>query len=91
MTERRGYRVMGTVQGVGFRWWVRDAATRLGLRGWVRNEPDGTVRVEAEGAADALDRLEALLRSGPPAARVDDLRHEAPSSRQLPEAFEIAR
>lgn len=69
-TERLESIVHGMVQGVGFRWFVVRAANRHGLVGWVANQPDGTVRVIAEGTADRLDRLEAALASGPPGARV---------------------
>lgn len=62
--------VRGYVQGVGFREAVRREALALGLRGWVRNEDDGTVAVHAEGSPRALDRLVEALREGPPAARV---------------------
>ena len=58
--------VRGRVQGVGFRYHVVREARRLGLAGWVANERDGSVRTIAEGSSSALDRLEALLRSGPP-------------------------
>jgi acylphosphatase len=91
MTERRSYRIAGLVQGVGFRWWARDAASGLGLRGRVRNAADGTVRLEAEGSPEALDRLEQLLRRGPPAARVDDVSPDTLSSSPLPAGFEISR
>lgn len=91
MSERRRYRLDGRVQGVGFRWWARQAAERLGLRGWVRNERGGTVRLEAEGSAASLDRLEAALREGPPAARVASLELEPPGSDPLPPGFEITR
>ena len=65
--------VSGRVQGVGFRWWVRHAAQELGLRGRVRNLPDGRVEVEAAGRGDALDALRERLRQGPPGARVTRL------------------
>ncbi len=68
---RRGFRVRGRVQGVGFRWWTRRTAQGLGVRGLVRNMPDGSVEVHAVGPADALARLEEALRRGPPAARVE--------------------
>ncbi|HUF75562.1 MAG TPA: acylphosphatase [Longimicrobiales bacterium] len=68
---RRGFRVSGRVQGVGFRWWTRRTAQRLGLGGSVRNLPDGTVEVHAAGPADVVARLEAALQEGPPGARVD--------------------
>ena len=62
--------VRGRVQGVGFRWFVRERARRLGLAGWVRNQRDGSVEVAARGAADALHALEAALREGPDGADV---------------------
>ena len=58
------------MQGVGFRRYVRGWARRLDLTGWVRNEPDGTVRLVAEGEVAALDRLARLLWGGPPHADV---------------------
>jgi acylphosphatase len=64
--------VIGRVQGVGFRWWVRSAADRLRLTGWVMNAPDErSVELVAEGRVAALDELERLLRQGPPGSVVD--------------------
>jgi len=68
--ETRAYTVAGRVQGVGFRAFVRHAARELGLAGWVRNEPDGTVSAEASGDPESLRRFEERLRTGPPASRV---------------------
>jgi acylphosphatase len=62
--------VRGRVQGVGFRAFAAREALRLGLVGWVRNAPDGTVAVLAQGPADAVDAFLAWLRRGPPSARV---------------------
>ena len=62
--------VHGRVHGVGFRAHVIEAARDLGLTGWVANEP-GTVHCVAEGLRAALERLEATLRQGPRAARID--------------------
>ncbi|MFN8217338.1 MAG: DNA polymerase ligase N-terminal domain-containing protein [Solirubrobacterales bacterium] len=62
--------VRGAVQGVGFREATRRRALELGLRGWVRNEEDGTVRVHAEGDPTALVALVELLGEGPRGARV---------------------
>lgn len=62
--------VSGTVQGVGFRWFVARHGRQLGLRGFARNLPDGRVEVLVCGAGSALDDLEALLRRGPAHARV---------------------
>ena len=66
-----GFRVTGRVQGVGFRWWTRSLATRLGVSGAVRNLPDGTVLVHARGTDDQLEQLRAHLVQGPPGAFVD--------------------
>jgi acylphosphatase len=63
--------VHGRVQGVFYRDTCRRVATDLGVAGWVRNRPDGTVEVVAEGERDAVDRLLAWCRTGPPSARVD--------------------
>jgi acylphosphatase len=65
--------VRGEVQGVGFRWFVRREAERLGLCGWVANEADGSVRVVAEGPAASVDQLVTRLRSGPPGAAVSEV------------------
>lgn len=69
--EARGWVVRGRVQGVGFRWFVQRTGARLGLGGHVRNLPDGSVETHARGDAPALEALEAALRKGPPASRVD--------------------
>jgi acylphosphatase len=70
--QRLTARVIGRVQGVGYRWWVVDSASRLGLVGWVRNTDDErSVELVAEGDPASLDALEAQLGHGPGAARVD--------------------
>ncbi|WP_026818601.1 acylphosphatase [Arthrobacter castelli] len=56
--------VTGQVQAVGFRYWVRRQAERLGVTGTAVNEPDGSVTVIAEGDPDATARLLEALRSG---------------------------
>lgn len=61
--------VRGTVQGVGFRWWTRARALELGLVGHARNTADGRVEVVAQGPAEALERLESLLREQPSTTR----------------------
>lgn len=72
--ERLTATVIGRVQGVGFRWWVRSAADRLQLTGWVMNGADErSVELLAEGSRAALDQLDRLLRQGPPGAVVDQV------------------
>jgi acylphosphatase len=70
MAERLWAIVHGRVQAVGFRAYVYRRARARGLRGWVRNRPDGTVECVAEGPRRELDALLAELREGPPAANV---------------------
>jgi len=63
-------RVTGRVQGVSFRWYAQEQARSLGVVGWVRNEPDGSVLVHAEGEDDAVDHLVRWCHDGPSTARV---------------------
>jgi acylphosphatase len=70
---RARIRVTGLVQGVFYRQSTAQEATRLGLSGTVRNLPDGSVEVEAEGRRSAVEALLAFCRRGPPAARVAEL------------------
>ncbi|MEO5774781.1 MAG: acylphosphatase [Sphingomicrobium sp.] len=75
MVARR-VRVTGLVQGVFFRGWTREQATRLGVAGWVRNCPDGSVEALLEGDAEAVQSLTDLLGHGPDGARVDRIEIE---------------
>jgi acylphosphatase len=74
--------VRGKVQGVGFRWFVRERARALGLTGWVRNRDDGSVEVLAHGDEAALAHLRSLLGSGPSGARVTGVedQHQEPGT-----------
>lgn len=73
MLVGRRFVVAGRVQGVGFRYYTRDAARREGLTGSVRNLDDGGVEILVEGEAEAVERFERAVRQGPPGARVDDV------------------
>ena len=73
VTVARHVRASGRVQGVFFRGWTAEQAQALGLAGWVRNLPDGSVEALVEGDEPAVARLVELMRAGPPAARVDAL------------------
>jgi acylphosphatase len=70
-TATEAWRLVGRVQGVGFRWWTVRTATRLGLRGTVRNCPDGSVEIVAAGKPVAMRAFAALIADGPLGARVD--------------------
>ena len=85
-------RVSGTVQGVGFRWFVRERARRLGLAGWVRNLPDGSVEVTAEGDEPQVELLRTELQRGPSGAFVKSVEDvEAPPAEPVEAPFGIIR
>jgi len=86
---RRGFKVVGRVQGVGFRWWTQRLATRLGVVGWVRNDPDGSVVVQAVASAAALERMEEALGDGPVGARVDRVERISADQGPQPDGFRI--
>lgn len=65
--------ITGRVQGVGYRFFAARAARELGLSGWVRNLPDGSVEALAEGGEDPLARFLDRLRRGPLSSRVDSV------------------
>ena len=71
--KRLSARIHGRVQGVGFRHFTTTRAQQLNLTGWVRNEPDGSVRLEAEGDEEVLESLLDAVHDGPRAARVDSV------------------
>ncbi|WP_457103814.1 acylphosphatase [Methylobacterium sp. P5_C11] len=76
MSETRTISVIvtGRVQGVSYRAWTQSEARARGLSGSVRNRDDGSVEAVFSGAPAAVAEMEALCRSGPPGARVSDLR-----------------
>ena len=86
--SRVGFVIEGRVQAVGYRWWARRSAIRLGLRGTVRNRTDGSVEIQASGPPGALQIFVAALRTGPPGARVDVVR-PITSTSELPADFRV--
>lgn len=64
--------ITGRVQGVGFRAWLEQISTMFGVGGWVRNRHDGWVEAVLDGDENGLGALIAMLRNGPPGARVED-------------------
>lgn len=83
-------RVTGKVQGVFFRASARDVAQSLGLRGRVRNEPDGSVYIEAEGEEQHLLEFTEWCKQGPPRARVSDVQVREGTLRNL-QGFHITK
>ena len=86
-TARRAV-VSGRVQGVGFRAFAHRAAIDAGVRGWVRNLPDGSVETWVEGEPDAVERYLARLRRGPMIGRVTNVAEEAAALQGF-QTFEI--
>lgn len=82
-------KVTGLVQGVFFRDSTRQIARQLGLKGFVRNERDGSVYVEVEGERSKVDEFTAWLRKGPERASVEDLDIKKGALRNF-ESFEIS-
>ncbi len=81
--------VSGRVQGVGYRYSACAEAQRLGLRGWVRNLPDGRVEVEAEGEPRQTAALRDWCRRGPPMARVDRITEESLTPLETETGFRV--
>lgn len=78
MNVRVRVTMYGIVQGVAFRYHTRHRAMELGVTGWVRNLPDGSVEGLFEGDDTVVQALVEWCRYGPPAAQVEkiDIRHE---------------
>ena len=85
----RAVRVHGRVQGVGFRWWTRRQALRLGLVGDVRNLPTGGVEVHACGTPEALSELADALLAGPPTSSVTSVESIEPNPSMPRDDFHI--
>lgn len=89
--ERLSARITGRVQGVGFRNFTQMRARQLGVTGWVRNEDDGSVRLEAEGPRGALEELAEAVQEGPRMARVESVEAEWSRSDGEFEIFQVRR
>lgn len=92
MTDIRGVQVIieGRVQGVGFRYFVREQATSLGLSGWVRNTFDGKVESYAEGPVEKLEIWLAKLQQGPRSAFVTQIYKDWLEAKGTYKSFQIA-
>ncbi len=81
--------VRGRVQGVGFRFHTQERAQRLGLNGWVKNLPDGSVEVMAAGPRPVLEDFLRFLRVGPNAAGVAEVRVNWTAAPEAFRGFEV--
>lgn len=84
-------RITGQVQGVAFRAWTQEVAEHHGLSGWVRNEPDGSVRALIIGPAPDVAVMVHALGEGPPAAHVTGVTTETVEPRPEIAGFQITR
>ena len=88
MTKTVRAEITGKVQGVWYRAWTAETAAAHGLAGWVRNRPDGSVEALFSGPDEAVERMLADCREGPPLARVADIRI-APADPPATPGFDI--
>ena len=84
-------RITGRVQGVGFRAWAAREARALGLAGWVRNEPDGSVAALLAGEPAVVGTMLERLRHGPAAAAVEKVAAQPAEATHVPGEFRILR
>lgn len=89
--KRVRLRVEGRVQGVWYRQSTANEANRLGLAGWVRNLPDGSVEAAVEGEEDKVEALSAWCASGPPFARVTNIQKTEEEPQGLTPPFRVER
>jgi len=84
--------VRGAVQGVGFRWFARETAQRLGVAGWVRNCPDGSVEIAVGGDDSRVEQFAAAIARGPHHSSVSEVsRDPLGGGEELVKPFEIRR
>lgn len=83
--------VTGKVQGVFFRASTKDCASELGLQGWVRNDPDGTVRIVVQGPEPKFKSFLKWAHKGPDHARVDQVDWEEIEEEEIFSEFRVKR
>ena len=81
-------KVYGRVQGVFFRYTTRKVARKLGLAGIVKNMPDGSVYIEAEGTEDQLLELLEFAKKGPTYAKVEEVKYEFKESENVNKGYD---
>lgn len=89
MNERVYCKISGTVQGVGFRYFVMRHAHTLGVVGWVRNSDGGSVEFCAEGPRSKLEQLVEFARNGPYGAHVRDMNAEWSKAEESFHSFDV--
>jgi acylphosphatase len=87
--KRLSVKVHGSVQGVSFRYYTKNKASELGIRGTVMNCPDSTVEIEAEGDEEKLKEFLEWCKEGPSSASVSDVKFQWGSSMNQFKSFKI--
>ena len=89
--QLRHYTILGKVQGVGYRYFTNEIAISAGLKGWVKNMPDGSVECLVGGEISDLEIFEKKIRKGPPLSRVVNMDRKILDTNEitLPEDFSI--
>ena len=88
-TEKAIVTVFGKVQGVGFRFTTRALAQKYAVKGWVRNQADGSVRMEAEGASEELDRFFLAVKTSRLGSGITRWEETRGPPTNLPEGFDV--
>jgi len=89
MLQRLDVKVRGLVQGVFFRYAAKEKARQLGIKGWVKNLPDSSVQISAEGESEDLKKFLDWCRKGPSGARVEKVEYEFNNNFEGFDDFEI--
>lgn len=87
--KRFCFRVQGGVQGVGFRYFTRNKAEKMGLQGYVQNLPNGDVEIEVEGPENQVSLFMKAIKSGPPGATVKKIITDIQTVKMQRSGFEI--
>ena len=88
---RHGGRFMGRVQGVGFRVFVQSVAEELGFTGWVKNMPDGSVVMEAQGDEARFAELKERIQAGNGVCKVEHMTFEFCKNVDVEKGFEVRK
>jgi acylphosphatase len=83
------YRVVGIVQGVGFRYYTKTIACELGIKGWVKNETDGSVKIIACGDFLSLNKFKELIRKGPSLSKVVNIQEKIVEEDCIYSSFQV--
>ncbi len=82
--------ILGFVQGVGYRYFVKSNARKLGLKGWAKNTEDGRVEILAQGPKEAIEKLIKICEKGPFLSEVKSVQIEWEETAEKFQSFDIS-